>query len=143
VNKWDAYFFSIADAARTLSKDESTQLGAVIVGPDREIRSTGYNSFPRGIVDDNPARQVRPEKYLFIEHAERNAIYNAARVGIPLKGCVLYCEWPPCADCARGAIQVGIVEIVFRNFPPLERWGSHISAATGMLKESGVKLRKA
>ena len=143
MNKWDSYFFGIADSARMLSKDHATQLGAVIVGPDKEIRSTGYNSFPRGIDDHNPARQKRPVKYLFIEHAERNAIYNAARVGIPLKGCILYCEWPPCADCARGAIQAGIVEIVFRNYPPIDRWGSHCDAAAEMLEEAGVKLRKA
>ena len=100
--KWDRYFMGLAVQAATLSKDESTKLGCVIVGPDREIRATGYNSFPRGVNDDRPERQGRPLKYKWFEHAERNAIYNAARVGVSLKGCVLYCAWPPCTDCARG-----------------------------------------
>lgn len=143
MNKWDVYFFAIADAARSLSKDQSTKLGAVIVGPDREIRATGYNSFPRGINDHDPSRQLRPAKYHYFEHAERNAIYNAGRVGIPLKGCVLYCEWPPCADCARAIIQVGIIEVVFRNHPPLVRWGESVTAAMEMMREAGVTIRQA
>jgi len=53
------------------------QIGCVIVGPNHEIRSTGYNSFPRGIRDDVPERLERPAKYLWLEHAERNAICNA------------------------------------------------------------------
>jgi dCMP deaminase len=142
-SKWDDYFLRICKAASRLSKDESTKLGAVIVGPDKEIRSTGYNSFPRGIDDDWPPRQRRPEKYFFFEHAERNAIYNAARVGVPLKGSILYCKWPPCAECARACIQVGIIEIVYEELPVRPEWESSFSAARQMLDEAGIKLRRA
>ena len=74
----------------TRSKDPHTQIGCVIAGPDKNIRSTGFNSFPRGIKDDVPERLERPEKYLWIEHADRNAIYAAARCGTPLDGCSMY-----------------------------------------------------
>ena len=87
--KWDAYYLNLCTAVAQLSKDQSTQLGCVIAGPAHEIRSTGYNSFPRGINDDVPERQYRPVKYLFMEHAERNAIFNAARVGIPTTGALV------------------------------------------------------
>lgn len=142
MSKWDNYFMNLADLAATLSKDESTKLGAVVVGPDNEIRSTGFNSFPRGIIDNLPERQERPLKYKFMEHAERNAIYNAARVGIPLKGCRLYCAWPPCSDCARAIIQAGIVEVVVRGGTTPDRWEGDFIAAKQMLDEAGVKLYK-
>ena len=50
--RWVAYFQNLAHQVKLKSKDERTQIGAVIVGKDKEIVSTGYNSFPRGI-DDN------------------------------------------------------------------------------------------
>ena len=95
------------------SKDPNTQVGCVVIGPENNIRSTGYNSFPRGIRDDIPERLERPEKYFWLEHADRNAIYAAARVGTPLERCKMYLPGLPCMDCARGIIQVGIVEVVF------------------------------
>ncbi len=81
VPSWDAYYLRICRHVASRSKDPNTQIGCVIVGPAHEIRSTGYNSFPRGIRDDVPERLGRPAKYLWMEHAERNAIYNAARAG--------------------------------------------------------------
>jgi dCMP deaminase len=71
---WTNYFLNIAEAVKEKSKDQRTKIGAVIVGKDNEIVSTGYNSFPRGIDDDVEERQQRPEKYFWFEHAERNAI---------------------------------------------------------------------
>src|ERR1019366_1039390 len=78
---WDEYYLNMLELVASKSKDKSTKVGVIVVGPDNEIRSTGFNSFPRGINDDLEERQLRPAKYLYIEHGERNAIYNAARVG--------------------------------------------------------------
>ena len=72
--EWKRYFFNIAEEVKKKSKDKNTQIGAVIVGKDKEIVSTGYNSFPRGIDDEKEDRQEKPEKYFWFEHAERNAI---------------------------------------------------------------------
>lgn len=113
---WDRRFLELAKSVGQWSKDRSTKVGCVIVGPDREIRSTGYNGFPRGVNDEPDCRHARPTKYLFTEHAERNAIYNAARMGTSLLNCTLYFYWPasgpPCADCARAIIQSGISRVV-------------------------------
>jgi dCMP deaminase len=142
VQSWDEYFMRLAHHAATRSKDQSTQVGCVIVGPDNEIRSTGYNSFPRGINDHMPERQERPEKYLFFEHAERNSIYNAARCGTPLKGCRIYLPWLPCMDCARGIVQVGIIEVVVESREPLNpRWKDQFGKALTLFSEAGVKVR--
>ena len=83
--RWVEYFRNLAHQVKLKSKDESTQIGAIIVGKDKEIVSTGYNSFPRGLTDDIKSRQERPEKYYWFEHAERNAIYNAAIIGVSTK----------------------------------------------------------
>ena len=140
---WDWYFMNMGELAATRSKDESTKLGCIIVGPDREVRSTGYNSFPRGINDNLPERQERPAKYRFFEHAERNAIYNAARMGTSLKFCTLYCAWPPCPDCARAIVQVGVTVVVVRSFDVPERWKDDMDVAYQILAEGGVVIREA
>jgi dCMP deaminase len=130
----------MANHVATRSKDRSTKVGCVIVGPDNEVRSTGYNSFPRGINDDSPERHERPEKYLWTEHAERNAIYNAARFGTPLKGCRAYLPWFPCMDCARALVQAGVVEVI-GAVRAGERWDGEFARAKVLLKEAGVAIR--
>lgn len=139
---WDDYFMGLASHVATRSKDRSTKVGCVIVGPDNEICSTGYNGFPRGINDEVPERHERPAKYKWTEHAERNAIYNAARMGTALKGCRIYLPWFPCMDCARAITQSGIVELVC-HAPDMndERWGHDFSTATVLFEEAGVAVR--
>ena len=144
---WDEYFFLLVDTVALKSKDPDTKVGCVIVGPDHEIRTTGYNSFPRGIRDNAAERTQRPAKYLWIEHSERNAVYNAARMGTSLKGCISYQSWLPCADCARALINVGIKEIVvdFRETNPWfqnDRWDDSMEVSKTMLDEAFIKIRK-
>src|SRR3954468_9073910 len=112
IPSWDQYNLDICKIVAARSKDPNTQIGCVIVGPNHEIRSTGYNSFPRGIRDDVPERLVRPAKYLWIEHAERNAICNSARSGSSTDHCTIYVEIMPCMDCARAIVQAGIRAVV-------------------------------
>jgi len=143
---WDEYFMGMAVYVATRSKDRSTKIGAVLVGPNKEVRSTGYNGFARKVNDDVDSRHERPTKYFFMEHAERNAIYNAARVGTMTEGCVLYVAGrPPCADCARAIIQAGIKEVVVEALEHKSRpeidWESNTAAAMEMLKEAGVTVR--
>jgi dCMP deaminase len=126
-----------------MSKDQSTKIGAVIVGPDDEIRSTGYNSFPRGLDDENPERQERPEKYFWFEHGERNAIYNAARHGGSLKDCRMYLSCHiPCTGCARAIIQVGIKEVILgKEASHSTKWAEEATRSQRMFDEAGVKVR--
>jgi dCMP deaminase len=141
---WDGYFMNLAAMVATKSKDRSTKVGCVVVGPDNEIRSTGYNSFPRGINDDAPERHERPEKYLWTEHSERNAIYNAARMGTALKGCRLYTSLMPCMDCARAIVQAGIVEVVTPDFEGDGRnanWTEQHRKSEQLFREASVQVR--
>ena len=86
---WNEYFMAMARLVAKKSKDPSMQVGVVIVGPDHEVRSTGFNGFARGVNENYSSRWGRPAKYKWVEHAERNAIYNAARMGTPNGG--VYC----------------------------------------------------
>lgn len=108
---WTEYFMGFARHAATKSKDPSTQVGAVVIGPDGEIRATGFNGLPRGVAD-LPERMERPAKYLWTSHAEENAVAHAARVGVSLKGCTVYVTHFPCSRCARSLIQAGIAGVV-------------------------------
>lgn len=142
---WHEYFFKLADLASEKSKDPSTKVGAVIVGPDNEIRSTGFNGFPRGVDETLASRWERPEKYQWVEHAERNAIYNAARVGIPTKGCTMYVQWVPwlCVNCSRAVIQAGITTIIGRDREFVGKgksWDEELRIGKEMLLEAGVEL---
>jgi dCMP deaminase len=146
---WDEYFFNIVYQVALKSKDRSSKIGCVVVGPNNEIRSTGYNGFPRKINDDIDERHERPVKYIWTEHAERNAIYAAARVGVSLDGCAMYQSWHPCSECSRAIIQSGIKEIIIdnRNINPLKknnissRYEHDMVFSSEMLKEASISVR--
>jgi len=139
---WDARFMALAQFVGDWSKDRSTKVGCVIVGPNNEIRAIGYNGFPRGIADDAEERHSRPAKYLWTEHAERNAIYHAALIGVALKGCRMYLPWFPCMDCARAIVQSGLSELIAFS-PELghPKWGKDFQASMALLREAGVHVR--
>lgn len=143
MDKWSNYFMDIAIRTAQLSKDRRAKVGAVIAGNSREILSVGYNGFPMGINDEQVIRYESPTKYLFTEHAERNAIYHGARRGISLENTTLYTTLFPCADCARAIIQVGIREVCFMDgFNALKgsQWVESFKASREMLQEAGIQI---
>jgi dCMP deaminase len=146
IPNWDEYYLRICQVVAARSKDPNTQIGAIIVGPAHEIRTTGYNSFPRGIRDDVPERLVRPTKYLWIEHAERNAICNAARSGTATEGCTIYVEIMPCMDCARAIVQAGIKAVVVSAERMAQYSSAYYDEHFGMVEvlfsEAGIAVRR-
>jgi dCMP deaminase len=141
---WTNYFLNIAEAVKEKSKDQRTKIGAVIVGKDNEIVSTGYNSFPRGIDDDVEERQQRPEKYFWMVHGELNAILNAARIGVSTNGCKMYLTCGiPCSNCGRAIINAGITEVYCKvedTTQNRKKWDEESSKTKQMFEESGVKI---
>lgn len=127
-------------AARN-SHDPNTQNGAVIKSVSHFAWAA--NALPRGVAATTE-RLAAPEKYQWIEHAERAAIYAAAARGVPTSGATLYCPWFACTDCARAIILAGIREVVglavCRNATPA-RWLANVEAAGRMLEEAGVGQR--
>jgi len=139
---WDEYFLTMAATAALKSKDRSTKVGAIIVGPDHEVISTGFNGFPRGIDDNLEKRHARPAKYSWTVHAEKNSIYNAAMHGSATRGCTMYITGlPPCASCARAIIQAGIVAVVVHENKISDHYKEECLFAADMLKEAGITLK--
>lgn len=152
-DRWDRHFLQLCLDHARMSKDPSTRVGSVIVGPDREIRSAGFNGFPRGIADTEERLNDRELKNRLIVHGEMNAILAAARVGIPLKGCTLYLAatndsgmvWggSPCTRCVVEIIQAGIAEVVsFTQKSVPSRWHEDIAFAGTLLVEAEVAYRE-
>lgn len=139
--KWDRRFLSLAVFVGRWSKDRSTGVGCIIVDENRNVRAVGYNGFPHGADDDVEDRHLRPTKYFWTEHAERNAIYSAAQTGTSVHGCTMYLPWFPCMDCARAIVQSGISRLVAYQ-PDLkdETWGEQFSLAIELFQETGVHV---
>lgn len=140
---WDASMFLRAAYAFASkhSNDPVTQNGAVLVSAEGSIIGMGANTFPKG-VQLLPERLERPAKYAFMEHAERNAIYDAAKRGLKTEGGTLYCPYVACADCARAIIQAGIVKVVahgrLMDKAP-ERWLDSIRIGDAMFADAGIE----
>lgn len=119
------------------SPDPVTQTSAIIIKHD-DLVSADFNRFPNG-VDVYDERWLE-DKYFYVEHAERNAIYKAASIGRSVVGATMYAPYAACHDCARGIIQAGIKVVVHYPFEIPERWQKSISIGSLMLKEAGVEI---
>ncbi|CAF4244777.1 unnamed protein product, partial [Rotaria magnacalcarata] len=142
---WNELFMLKVYLTAEKSKDPRTKIGAVLVRDRRDLVS-GYNGIPEG-VQDLPNRFQRPIKYMYFEHAERNAIFTAARHGIRTDGAILYVQALPCVDCARAIIQSGIRKIfVHEQFYKIstaikrDNWIGHDDVTMQMLDEANVEL---
>lgn len=139
---WDEYFMGIALLSAKRSKDPSTQVGACIVDQDNKVVSIGYNGMPRNC-DDSQLTWEKGEgldsKYLYVCHAEFNAILNT-RDGSQLKGCKVYVTLFPCNECAKAIIQTGIKKIIYLS----DKYSDQIStqASKKLLKLAGVEVEE-
>jgi len=146
--KWDLRFIELAQLVSTWSKDPSTQTGAVLVSPNREVISVGYNGFARG-VDDSAERYADRIgwKYPMVVHCEVNAMIVADRHR--LKGSCLY-TWPfmSCSRCAAQMIQAGVTRICTKEAEHVDvtaandpnRWERDFFLARTQFEESGVQM---
>ena len=124
------------------STDPSTQNAAVIVSNGLVVCAAA-NEFPAGVAE-SPDRWERPLKYSYVEHAERRAIFGAAKYGWRCMGTTMYVPWFACAECARGIIEAGVTEVVGHNCPLHDSrpdWLDSVKLGRAMLLEAGVNLR--
>ncbi len=139
---WDEYFMGIATLSSLRSKDPNTKVGACIVDDDNKVVSIGYNGMPTKLDEDHLSwnkGEGLDSKYLYVCHAEFNAILNT-RNGSALKNCILYVTLFPCNECAKAIIQVGIKEVVYLD----DKYQDQIStiASKKMLELANIKIRK-
>src|SRR5215813_9600258 len=66
----------------------------------------------------------------------------AARIGVSLKGCIMYVPWFPCVECAKAIIQSGISELVCYEPDFSEpKWGMEFQVVQEMFGEADLKVR--
>lgn len=145
LDQWDLEnIFTALYKYATQSLDPSTQNAAVIVRPENfNLAAIGVNNFPPGVNDAPTERWERPLKYSYIEHAERGAIYEAAKMGLSTDGALMVAVWAACADCARAIVCSGVKTLVRHadvHDLGAERWAESIALADGILREGGVTV---
>lgn len=141
---WDEYFMGVAELSAMRSKDPATQVGACIVNSENRILSVGYNGFPNGCSDDEfpwdkPSKDGKPfdpvkMKYMYVVHAELNAILNSKA---DLKGSTIYVSLFPCNECAKAIIQAGIKRIIYDS--DKDNGAPFNTASKKMLDAAGVE----
>ena len=114
---WDEYFMAIARLSAMRSKDPNTQVGACIVSKDNRILSIGYNGTPNGFKDEcfpwDREGSALETKYIYVVHAERNAILNFRGNHKEFENAKIYVDLFPCNECAKEIIQSGIKEVIY------------------------------
>jgi dCMP deaminase len=135
-----AALMSEAEEVARTSPNRVRQVGAVLVTEGGE-KVARCNSFPRG-VRDIEERHAGDGRFVWMEHAERNAIFEAARLGLRTQGATLATTFFPCIDCARAIVQSGIACLAT---PPPDLadpvWGEAFLRSRVILEEGGIAMR--
>ena len=144
MDKWKKRFMELTEHIATWSSCLRRHVGAVIV-KDKRIMTTGYNGAPAGVKtciergscmrNEMNIPSGTHAELCYAAHAEQNAIIQAAKEGISLKGCVLYCTHQPCVVCAKMIINSGIKEVIYKEGYPDKK-------KKKICEEAGVKLTK-
>ena len=141
---WEEYFMGIAKLSAMRSKDPSTQVGACIVSNDNRILSIGYNGCPNGFPDEDFPwdREGEPlnTKYMYVCHAEMNAILNYRGSRKELENAKVYVDLFPCNECAKLIIQAGIKEVIYLSDKYKDTDG--VIASKRLFDTCGVKYRQ-
>lgn len=149
----DQMFIGICQVVAQRSTCLRSQVGAIIV-KDGRVVSMGYN----GPVSGAPACEDLPNVLQCLTptswerwkkkhplmcmgpgctrscHAETNAISFAARSGVAVEGCTLYCTMSPCINCAKVIVNSGIKEVKY-----LEKYRD--TSGVDLLLRSGIAVR--
>lgn len=125
--------------AANTSHDPDTQTGCAFFDEHGRFIAAAANRIPP-LITVTDERTTRPAKYSWIEHAERNAIYNHWNI-IDFFRSTAFLNWFPCADCARALVSVHVARLVYLIKP--ERWtdpryGFEVSKA--ILEAGNVEL---
>lgn len=154
----DNVYLQVAHDISKLSKDENTQIGAVIVTSEGAPVSWGYNGTVSGFRDDviPHSRQIKQlsyiedckhtelheNKYHFICHAEENALDFADNN--KLKGATIYVTGMPCKTCARQIAKKKLARVVVspvsENIAENSTVGQDDTITKFIFAEAGISL---
>ncbi|MET8684801.1 deaminase [Streptomyces sp. NPDC004732] len=117
---WDDYFGGIAKAVAARGDCHRSKVGAVLVGADRRIRSTGYNGSPPGqpsclaggcprCNSDQPSGSGYED--CIETHAEANALLYASWEDC--QGSTIHITRAACKDCTKLIRAAGVRRVVW------------------------------
>ncbi len=126
--------------AASLSPNRVRKVGAVLVALD-STEIAACNTFPAG-VRDLEERHAGDGRFVWMEHAERHAIFEAARRVVATAGACLTTTFFPCVDCARAIVDAGLA-CLDTPAPDFDDpvWGGSFERSQIILRESGVEIR--
>ena len=118
---WDSYFIQLAFVVSGRSTCLRRKVGALIV-KERQILSTGYNGSPSGLAHCSEVGCLRQDlsvpsgerhEICRAVHAEQNALVQAAKHGVSIKGADIYVTHQPCVLCTKLLINAGITRVFY------------------------------
>lgn len=113
---WDRYFMDIATQVATRATCDRKHVGTVLVR-DKKILTTGYNgSLPGQPHCSEVGHMMENGHCVRTNHAEANAVTQAALTGVATKGATAYVTASPCLKCFQLLVSAGISRIVFGEF---------------------------
>ncbi|MFZ0453609.1 MAG: cytidine/deoxycytidylate deaminase family protein [Ignavibacteriaceae bacterium] len=132
---WDEYFLKLAMLASERATCPRMHCGCVLV-KDKFVLATGYNgSLPGQPHCEDVGCLVVENHCVRTNHAEMNALTQAAIHGVNIKGSTAYITNMSCTTCAKALIAAGIKRVVvFSDF--------HDTLATQFYTDSGVEIAK-
>jgi dCMP deaminase len=132
---WDEYFLKLAMLASERATCPRMHCGCVLV-KNKNVIATGYNgSIPGDDHCEDVGCLIVDEHCLRTNHAEMNAITQAAKQGNGLLGACAYVTNMPCTTCAKALIAAGIIKvIVFSDY--------HDTLATDFFAKADIKIEK-
>lgn len=132
---------TLADEVAKSSRDPSSKIGAVIVGPGGLVLSTGFNDILPGVPEHEMVWE-RPAKYLLVRHSEVDALLKLG--SDDLSDCVLYITCHPCRECMKLIVHQGLRRVVFRHLPTCVLVNNEeIQASAYIARKAGVTLQEA
>lgn len=123
------------------SKHPSTHNAAILIKDDKIILR-GVNNLPTGVLE-KAERFQSPNKHLYLNHAERDLVFLAAKKGISMDGLSMVMPWLPCVDCANAIISSGIKTLIVHRqmiSRTKESWVGTLSDAIVILREANVSI---
>jgi dCMP deaminase len=132
-----------AQAVAAHSPNRVRQVGCALITADGAQRIFACNTFPDG-VRDIPERHEGDGRFIWMEHAERNALFEATKRGVATRGAAMATTLYPCIDCARAIVQCGVAQLI-APAPDFSEpsWGEAFRISAVILAEGGVRFTAA
>lgn len=124
------------------SNHPSTRMWALLISGDT-ILLKGKNILPIW-VKEKDERFEWDNKHIYLNHAERDVIYKAAKGWIKTEGLTMIMPWLPCISCANAIISSWIKELIVHkqmiDRKTKDMWKEELKKSLDILNEAGIQI---